>query len=330
MVDLQRALCSDTWILADDEVRPWLWQLWFMAWQSIPCGSYPASDKLICKTIRANPSFFKGYREQLMRGWILHSDNRLYHPYITGQVLEMLVGRKARRDRMAKYNAKRKEAKQVQQKPTGNQEEILSSSNLPSQETTNVDASMTCHSPVIDRLDSKRELKEEKEKREVKEKNENEALELPQNPAKKKRAPHKKKTPWILPDGIDSQIWEDFLADRSERKIKTTDRQKTMAANVLLKFPGDSESQRRCVDATIAAAYPTLYEERGHDRANQSRTIHHIHTNAADQRRQEIADALDNSIRKQHPDNLGEGDFQEVCGDVRAQVAGFIPPNRER
>lgn len=330
MIDLQRLFFSDTWILAEDEVQPWLLRIWFTSWLSTPCGSYPANDKLICKAIRASPQFFKGYRDDLMRGWILHSDDRLYHPYITDQVLVMLDRRNSTRMRTAKYREKKVACEKSQPKQVGDGETAIPLE----EESSGCDASLTRESRVghATDKDKDKELKkeEEKEKREVKEKNEKDGLGLRQNPAKKKRAPHKKNNTWILPGGIDSQIWEDFLADRAERKIKTTNRQKTMAANVLLKFPGDSESQRRCVDATIAAAYPTLYEERGHDRANKPRTIHHIHTNAADQRRQEIADALDNSIRKQCAQDLDQGDFQEACGDVRTPVAGFIPPNRQR
>ncbi len=97
--DGDRIQSSETWILADDEVRPWLLMLWLEAWRSVPVGTYPNDTKLIAKRVRCKPEWFDGHSEQLLRGWRLHSDGNLYHPYITGMVINMLATRRKSAER---------------------------------------------------------------------------------------------------------------------------------------------------------------------------------------------------------------------------------------
>ena len=102
-VDLARAMTSRTWLLADPECRPWLWQLWLLSWGNTPTGTWEPDDELIAAAIGAKMEFFLGHREQLMRGWTLHSDGRLYHPFITEQVLAMLESRRFGKERQKRY-----------------------------------------------------------------------------------------------------------------------------------------------------------------------------------------------------------------------------------
>jgi len=101
-IDWQRIEQSRTWKLADSELRPWLLMLWLRCWKNIPCGSYENDEEMIAIDIGANVSFLRVHREELFRGWLLHSDGRFYHTYVTELVLRMLDRRLSARKRKQK------------------------------------------------------------------------------------------------------------------------------------------------------------------------------------------------------------------------------------
>lgn len=101
-VDWRRITQSKTWIMADPECRHVLLTIWLSSWENVPCGTWEPDDAYIAASIGCKLEWFNGHREQLMRGWIRHSDGRLYHPYITAQVQEMLRRRKGTAERMRK------------------------------------------------------------------------------------------------------------------------------------------------------------------------------------------------------------------------------------
>jgi hypothetical protein len=96
---------SGTWIDADDDVRPWLLLLWFLAWQQIPCATLPNDDDRIAKLLRMPQGMFATHKKVLLGGWTLHSDGKLYHDYLTGCVLTMERDRRRYRERMQKHRA---------------------------------------------------------------------------------------------------------------------------------------------------------------------------------------------------------------------------------
>lgn len=105
-VDWDRISQSRTWIYADNEVRPWLLMLWLRSWHNVPAGSWEADDEYIARSLGCKLEFFIGHREQFMRGWVRHADGRLYHPFITDQVLEMLGRRRATANRVKEHRSK--------------------------------------------------------------------------------------------------------------------------------------------------------------------------------------------------------------------------------
>lgn len=105
-VDWDRLSQSRTWIYADNEVRPWLLMLWLKSWHNVPAGSWEADDEYIARSLGCKLEFFIGHREQFMRGWVRHADGRLYHPFITAQVLEMLGRRRATANRVKEHRHK--------------------------------------------------------------------------------------------------------------------------------------------------------------------------------------------------------------------------------
>jgi len=111
-IDLERIHQSRTWLLADREARPWLVMLWLESWRSVPCGTFPDDDELIAARIGCKQEFFRGHRDQLMRGWSRHSDGLLYHPYITEQVLAMLGKRANNAERQKRFQESNKQRKE--------------------------------------------------------------------------------------------------------------------------------------------------------------------------------------------------------------------------
>lgn len=108
-VDMPRIRQSDTWALCPREIRPWLLLLWCTAWDQRPCGSLPADPLLIAARIDMPETLFITHQLAMLRGWVRHTDGKLYHAVITEQVLHVIAMRE--RDRLRKAG-KRKTEKQ--------------------------------------------------------------------------------------------------------------------------------------------------------------------------------------------------------------------------
>ncbi len=101
-LDGPRIMQSDTWKLAVStapELCPWLLMMWMQAWMRVPTGTMPNDDELVGAIIGMPLSFFNVHKRLLMRGWVRHSDDLLYHRYLTAQVLRMLRERREWRSR---------------------------------------------------------------------------------------------------------------------------------------------------------------------------------------------------------------------------------------
>lgn len=105
-LDWDRIKASDTWTLAEEDERPWLLRIWAEALGSVPAGSMPADMNLFARRIGCKRAFLVAH-EVLIRGWILHSDDRLYHAYIVNEVKTMLVGRQKNARRVKKWRDKK-------------------------------------------------------------------------------------------------------------------------------------------------------------------------------------------------------------------------------
>lgn len=108
-IDLERVMQSTTWKRAPADLRPWLLMLWAQAWHQWPVGTLDTDDIDIAATIGMPLTMFQTHREILMRGWIKHSDDRLYHSVITERVVEMIGKRAKDRTRVADWRDKKKQ-----------------------------------------------------------------------------------------------------------------------------------------------------------------------------------------------------------------------------
>lgn len=109
-IDMPRIRQSDTWALCPREIRPWLLLLWCTAWDQRPCGSLPPEPLLIAARIEMPETLFVTHQSSMLRGWIRHADNRLYHHVITEQVLHVLKLREGSRERVANWRKSKNQA----------------------------------------------------------------------------------------------------------------------------------------------------------------------------------------------------------------------------
>jgi hypothetical protein len=112
-LDVERIKRSDTWVMASPEWRPWLLMTWMVAWDQRPAGSLPADHALIAAHIGMDIRLFTAHADILLRGFVRHSDGRLYHAVVVEQVQRLISMREQERDRKAKFRQKSASVPQV-------------------------------------------------------------------------------------------------------------------------------------------------------------------------------------------------------------------------
>ena len=108
-IDHERLFASDTWALAPPDMRPWLLMIWHMSWVQRPAGAFSNDYDVIAAKIGMDPRLFAAHADILLRGFVLHSDGRLYHPVVVEQVLGLLGVKEAERQRKAEWRRKQAE-----------------------------------------------------------------------------------------------------------------------------------------------------------------------------------------------------------------------------
>jgi hypothetical protein len=107
-IDYERLTKSEEWVCADASVRPCILGLRLIAWRQVPCGSLPPNDLFLAQSLELTPYTFARIRQQVLHGWRLADDGRLYHPEMTKDVQRLLRSRKASNLRQARAVARRK------------------------------------------------------------------------------------------------------------------------------------------------------------------------------------------------------------------------------
>ena len=116
-VDWQRIKASKTWRLCQPEQRNNLLRLWMECWNEVPAGSWEDDDEIIAAAIDMPIRLFQAHRDQLMRGWYLAADGRLYHPVIAEMVMAMVEKRRDIAKRVRDHRERRKSSSQSAPKP---------------------------------------------------------------------------------------------------------------------------------------------------------------------------------------------------------------------
>lgn len=104
-LDTDRLLKSETWRMGTSDEKAAAMTLWLESWHEVPAGSLPSNDRFLAKLSQAER--WNKSREHALRGWVLCSDNRLYHPVVAEKALEAWVEKLAAAISGAIGNAKR-------------------------------------------------------------------------------------------------------------------------------------------------------------------------------------------------------------------------------
>jgi len=95
-LEVGRLLDSDLFALSTGDEFKAAVALWCKSWSQLPAGSLPKDERVLAHL--ASAKSWKKVREMAMRGWVLCSDGRYYHPVIASNVLEAWERREEFRD----------------------------------------------------------------------------------------------------------------------------------------------------------------------------------------------------------------------------------------
>jgi hypothetical protein len=93
MIDVQSLLGSDLAAFGDPAANWYAVLTWCAALHQIPAGSLPDDDAILAWLVRLGRDVrtWKKFRAKgALRGWVKHSDGRLYHPVVTKKVMDLL------------------------------------------------------------------------------------------------------------------------------------------------------------------------------------------------------------------------------------------------
>lgn len=78
--------------------------LWLKAWEQVPAGSLPDDDIELCRLaeLARDLKTWKKLKAGAMRGWVLCSDGRLYHPVVAEVVRNAVDAKTVQRDKTVK------------------------------------------------------------------------------------------------------------------------------------------------------------------------------------------------------------------------------------
>ena len=110
IMDINRLLASELMVVGTAEGKWAAFMLWCRSWQQSPPGSLPNDEKILAAFSGAGGRW-KHVRETAMRGFIVCTDGRLYHPVVCEQVMRAWKGRKSYlndQDRLRKWREKQR------------------------------------------------------------------------------------------------------------------------------------------------------------------------------------------------------------------------------
>lgn len=127
MIDVQSLLGSDLAALGDPAANWYAVLTWCAAFHQVPAGSMPDDDATLAYLVRLGRDVrtWKKMKDRgAMKGWVKHSDGRLYHPVVTKTVLSLLGKSRAGKAAVTAREA----AKKVQLTENANETQIERSS----------------------------------------------------------------------------------------------------------------------------------------------------------------------------------------------------------
>lgn len=231
-IDFERIKRSDTWALSPPEMRPWLLMIWTVTWDQHP-PALPNDYELIAARIGMEFRAFKANADILLRGYTLHSDQRLYHPVVTERVSVLLDLRDRKRRNVEAYRERQK---------------------------AKSGPDVTGYTPAGNRARTAQEQEQEQE------------LDVKENPPsgdKRKTAKPAPEPP--DPPGLNAQAWRDYVAHRRAIKARALKPASVTRLKAWLANQGPPDTQAAIVDTTIRNGWTGLFEQKGAGRPKQQR-----------------------------------------------------------
>lgn len=101
---------SKAWVKAkrNPALGFYMMNLWMAAWHEVPAGSLEDDDDVLMDAAMCEPAKWSRVREDALRGWVLCSDGRLYHPVVCEQVMDAWTSKLERRDRNEHENNRKR------------------------------------------------------------------------------------------------------------------------------------------------------------------------------------------------------------------------------
>lgn len=108
-LEVGRLRRSKTWLIAKrrPEIGFYAMNLWMASWHELPAGSLEPDDDLLADMAMCPADRWAEVRDEVMRGWTLCSDGRLYHAVVAEKVNEAWEMRRAHSERARARIAKR-------------------------------------------------------------------------------------------------------------------------------------------------------------------------------------------------------------------------------
>jgi hypothetical protein len=105
----ERLKRSTAWLRArrNPEVGFFSINLWTASWREKPASSIENDDDVLMDRAMCSTAHWKRLREQILRGWVLCSDGRIYHPVVAEMALNVWIERLTARLKGGAGNAKR-------------------------------------------------------------------------------------------------------------------------------------------------------------------------------------------------------------------------------
>ena len=110
MLNAERLMASELFALSTGEEFKAAVALWCRAWKQIPAGSLPNDDRVLAGFSGAGARWAQ-VRDMAMRGFVLCSDNRWYHPILCEDAVIAWRKKRERKARTAAATAARQAAR---------------------------------------------------------------------------------------------------------------------------------------------------------------------------------------------------------------------------
>lgn len=89
-MEIERLRRSRSWLIAKrkPELGFYMVNLWIAAWHEVPAASLEDDDEVLADLAMCDPKRWPKVKADVLRGWVKHSDGRLYHQVVVEKALE--------------------------------------------------------------------------------------------------------------------------------------------------------------------------------------------------------------------------------------------------